>query len=322
MSIYNFLPLDLSATTSYPLDSRHSKVTIRDFAQPYTPGSSFANWLQNLPQLLAVQQLQAIAQAIVSARQQQRGVIVGLGGHVIKCGLAPLLTSLMQQGFITAVALNGAAAIHDFEIALVGQTSEDVDTQLGNGQFGMAEETGRYFNEAAQLAVAEGIGYGEALGKLLHSLAPPFASYSLLYQAYQQATPVSVHLAIGTDIVHIHRQADGAALGQATHHDFRLFCQLVTTLSHGGIYLNCGSAVLLPEVFLKAVTVVRNLGIALTQFTTANLDFLQHYRPNTNVVRRPVQGVGNGYSLTGHHELLLPLLAAAILELAQSDATN
>jgi hypothetical protein len=222
----------------------------------------------------------------------------------------------MNKGFITAIAMNGSAAIHDFEIGLVGFTSEDVDASLGKGDFGMAEETGQTINQAATLAAKEGIGLGEALGKILTQENPPNQSYSLLCAAYKQNIPLTIHLAIGTDIVHMHKTASGADLGASTHYDFRLFCSLVKELSDGGVYLNLGSAVLMPEVFLKAVTVVRNLALPLENFTTANLDFIQHYRPLTNVIKRPVAGVGQGFTLTGHHELLIPLLAATIIEMS------
>lgn len=316
MSCYEISPIDLSGTQSYSLKDRPSKVTVNDFARPYKAKATFSDWLSNLPNILAVKNLRDIARAIVQAKQLGRAVIIGMGGHVIKCGLAPVLIDLIERGFITAIAMNGSAAIHDFEIGLVGFTSEDVDSSLGKGDFGMAEETGQTINAAAALAVKEKIGLGEALGKTLTEQNPPNQEFSLLCAAYNKKIPLTIHLAIGTDIVHMHKTANGADLGASTHHDFRLFCSLVRELSDGGIYLNLGSAVLMPEVFLKAVTVVRNLGLPLTNFTTANLDFIQHYRPLTNVVKRPVAGVGQGYTLTGHHELLIPLLAAAVIELS------
>lgn len=314
MSRYKISPINLTKTQSYSLTERPSKVTIKDFAHPYKENSTFSNWLANLPNILAIKELKNLAQAIVDARQSGRAVIVGLGGHVIKCGLAPILIDLIERGFITGVAINGSAAIHDFEIATVGFTSEDVDASLGKGDFGMAEETGVFVNLAAEFAAQEQIGFGEALGAKLQNA--PNAKLSLICATYQQNIPLTVHLAIGTDIVHIHKSANGANLGAATHYDFRLFCSEVTELTDGGVYLNLGSAVLMPEVFLKAVTVVRNLGLPLKDFTTANLDFIQHYRPLTNVVKRPVAGVGRGYSLTGHHEILIPLLAATVIELS------
>ena len=313
MSIYSLTPIDLSGTQSYSLYERPSKVTVQDFAQPPTANETISTWLTKLPNILAARDLRAIAQLVVAARSQQRAIIVGIGGHVIKCGLAPILIELISQGLITGIAMNGSAAIHDFEIALAGFTSEDVDASLGQGNFGMAEETGATINQAAKLAATTQIGFGEALGAQLLTMSPPHSNSSLLCQAYQHKIPVTVHLAIGTDIIHVHKTANGADLGAATHHDFRLFCSLVTQLTGGGVYLNLGSAVIMPEVFLKAVTVIRNLGLPLVDFTTVNMDFIQHYRPLTNVVRRPVAGVGRGFSLTGHHEIMIPLLAAAIL---------
>jgi hypothetical protein len=219
----------------------------------------------------------------------------------------------MRRGFVTAFAMNGSALIHDFEIALTGATSEDVEASLASGGFGMAEETGRIINDAIRAGAADSLGMGESLGRELHKMNPPHAESSLLWSAYDAGAPVTVHVAIGTDIVHIHPNADGAATGQTTHQDFRLLCSIVRELDTGGVYLNLGSAVVLPEVFLKCVTVVRNLGHRLQDFTTANFDFIQHYRPLTNVVRRPVAGSGRGFSFTGHHEILIPLLAASVI---------
>lgn len=243
-------------------------------------------------------------------------VVWGLGGHVIKCGLAPVLIDLMERGFATAFALNGAAAIHDFEIALCGQTSEEVEAVLPEGRFGAAEETGREMNRAYVAGARDGLGAGEALGRHLEGLAPAeFAPYSLLLAAWRRSVPVTVHIAIGADTPHTHPAVDPAALGAVTHHDFRLFCTLVAGLNEGGVYINVGSAVLLPEVFLKAVSAVRNLGYPLRRFTTANLDFLQHYRPRVNVVSRPhAEAGGQGIAITGHHELMLPLLAAVLAD--------
>ena len=316
MSIYAQEPCDFSRITTYPLASRPSKVTVRDFARPLSDAEAngAAALLASLPRILAAETLRALAQQIVEAKVKQRASIWGLGGHVIKTGLAPILIDLMRRGFVTALALNGSGVIHDFEIAVAGWTSEDVDAALGDGQFGMAEETGRLLNEAVKRGAADGIGFGESAGRMLAELHPPYAAYSLLHAAYQQRVPVTAHVTLGTDIIHLHPQADGAALGAASHHDFKLFTSIIKDLAGGGVYLNVGSAVTLPEVFLKAVTVVRNLGHSLQDFTTANLDFIQHYRPLTNVVRRPVaNGAGRGYCLTGHHELTIPLLAATIL---------
>lgn len=315
MSSYTQRPIDLTGLQTYPLAARPSKVTVRDFARALSDeeAQGVVALLNSLPNILAADSLRAIAAAIVQARSKQRAIIWGLGGHVIKTGLAPILIDLMQRGFVTALAMNGSGVIHDFEIAVAGWTSEDVDSALGAGEFGMAEETGRLLNEAIKCGAQEDCGVGEAVGQMLVEMQPPHAEFSLLHEAYQRRVPVTAHLTIGADIIHLHPQADGAALGTTTHRDFRLFTALVRELDGGGVYLNLGSAVTMPEVFLKAVTVVRNLGHSLQDFTTANFDFIQHYRPLTNVVRRPVaNGAGRGYSLTGHHELMIPLLAAAI----------
>ncbi len=316
MSIYDQAPIDLAQLSTYPLDSRHSKVTVKDFARPLNDAEARAAsaLLNSLPGILAVQSLRAVAQAMLQAQTNRKAIIWGAGGHVIKTGLAPVIIDLMRRGFVTAIALNGSGVIHDFEIALIGSTSEDVDEALGQGAFGMAEETGRVLNDAIRLGARDDIGLGEAVGRMLSELQPPFAAYSLLHEAYRHKIPVTVHATMGADIIHLHPNADGASIGQTSHRDFRLLTSIVKELDGGGVYLNLGSAVTLPEIFLKAVTVVRNLGVPLQNFTTANFDFIQHYRPNTNVVKRPVaNGAGKGYSITGHHELMIPLLAAAII---------
>lgn len=313
MSRYKVEPIDLSHIATYPLASRPSKVTADAFARPTTDGSSLKDFLASLPDILAARELRELAALIREAKLKGRAIIAGLGGHVIKTGLAATLIDLMQRGYVTSFAMNGSAMIHDFEIALVGATSEDVDATLGSGSFGMAEETGRIINEAISAGAKDNLGMGEAIGRQLQQMRPAHADKSLLQAAYEARVPVTVHVAIGTDIVHIHPSADGASIGQTTHHDFRLLCSLVRELDGGGVYLNLGSAVVLPEVFLKTVTVVRNLGFGLRDFYTANFDFVQQYRPLTNVVRRPVAGSGRGFSFTGHHEIMVPLLAASIL---------
>jgi hypothetical protein len=322
-SDYAIAPLTLGDVATYPLASRKSKVSAADFAKPTAPNPSLTKVLDALPHLLAAQDLRDLLAAIHSAKRARKAVLWGIGGHVIKTGLGPVLAELMRRGFVSGMAMNGAALIHDFEIALGGQTSEDVEAGLGEGKFGMATETGLFLNQIAGSAAFSGIGYGEAAGKFLAAqnrrLKPQNAAASVLYNAYQLKIPVTVHLAIGTDIPHMHPAADGAALGAATYHDFRLFCALVKAMHPGGVYLNWGSAVLLPEIFLKAVSAVRNLGVPLRPISTANFDFIQHYRPLQNVVKRPTAAVGTGraaesrgYAITGHHELLLPLLAAAL----------
>jgi hypothetical protein len=321
MSIYSIHPIILGAVHTYPLASRKSKVSIRDFAKPSTTNTSLRKFLDALPKVLAAEDLRGLLGAIHSARKLRKAILWGIGGHVIKVGLGPILIDLMKRGFVSGIAMNGAALIHDFEIALAGNTSEDVEAGLGEGQFGMAAETGQYINEMAKLSHRIRIGYGEAAGQFLTSgiIYVKHADSSVLVAAYKHRIPVTIHLAIGTDIPHMHRAADGAALGAATHLDFRLFCALVEQMHPGGVYLNWGSAVLLPEVFLKAVSVVRNLGVPLRPITTANFDFIQHYRPLQNVVKRPTAPArgrsgpeSRGYAITGHHELLLPLVAAAL----------
>jgi len=307
-------PIDLSNVKTYELASRPSKVNIGSFASPIDSTDSLFQFLGKLPDILAVKSLRELARRIRKAKASGKPIIWGIGGHVIKTGLAPVLIDLMKKGFISAIAANGSVLVHDTEIALVGFTSEDVDASIGTGDFGAAKETGEILNIAARNGWKDSIGLGEALGRELLKINPPNAEFSLLYQAYKNKIPFTAHLTIGADIGHFHASADGAALGATSHIDFRLFCSLVREMNEGGVYLNIGSAVVLPEVFLKAVTVVRNLGFELENFTTANFDFIQHYRPNTNVVRRPIAGAsGAGFSLTGHHEIMIPLLAAQIL---------
>ncbi len=316
MSKYEKEPLDFADLKTVPIRARGGKVRVEDFAVPHRAGAGFRGWLESLPRILAADSFRAVVEALGAARDARRPVLWGLGGHVIKCGLAPVLIDLMKRGYATAFAMNGAAAIHDFEIAIAGRTSEDVEAVLPDGRFGTAEETGREMNLAIASGDREGIGIGEALGRRLEEIADPAcAGSSLLLAAYRAAAPVTVHVALGTDTPHTHPCADPAAIGRATHRDFRLFCRLVAELDGGGVYLNVGSAVVLPEVFLKAVSVVRNLGHPLEDFTTVNFDFLQHYRPRVNVVERPhARSGGRGISLTGHHELMLPLLAAVLIE--------
>jgi hypothetical protein len=309
---YGVDPIDLSGLKTVSLAERGGKVKQGDFARPYAPGSGIAAWLDTLPRILAGDTLRAVVDAIVAARARQKPVIWGMGGHVVKCGLAPVLIDLMHRGYATGFAMNGSASIHDFEIALAGQTSEDVEAVLPDGRFGAAEETGREWNRA----VSADDGLGEALGKALETLAPAaHAPASLLLQAWRARVPVTVHVAIGTDTPHTHPAVNPEALGAATHRDFRLFCALVAGINGGGVYINAGSAVVLPEVFLKAVSCVRNLGHELRDFSTVNMDFLQQYRPRVNVVERPhAESGGKGYALTGHHEIMIPLLAAALIE--------
>jgi hypothetical protein len=302
---------DLSGVATYPLKSRGSKARAEDFARPVADGASVHALIDSLPDILAAADFKAVVHAITDAKRSDGGIVWGLGAHVIKTGIGPVLVDLMERGFVSAIATNGAAIIHDFEVALVGATSEDVDGTLGPGRFGMAEETGRLLNAAINDGVANGLGIGQAVTAYLATKEPQFARTSLLCAAARLGIPVTVHVAIGTDIIHMHPAANGAALGEGSLRDFKYFVSNVARLEHG-VYLNCGSAVVLPEVFLKAVALARNRGVALAGLTTVNLDFIRQYRPQTNVVSRPTAGTGRGYTLIGHHEIMIPLLAAAL----------
>ena len=302
---------DLSGVRTYPLDGRRSKARVEDFARPVGKGASFATWLESLPAILGAADLRRVVAAIVAARQGGHGIVWGIGAHVIKTGVSPVLIDLIHRGYVSALAMNGAGVIHDFEIALSGATSEDVDEALGPGRFGMAEETGRELNAAINTGVRRGLGLGQSVVEFLHHLQPRFANISVLSAAGRLEVPVTVHVAIGTDVIHMHPDASGAALGEGSLRDFRYFVSNVARLEKG-VYVNCGSAVILPEVFLKAVALSRNTGCSLQGLTTVNIDFMRQYRPQTNVVSRPVAGIGRGYSLVGHHEILIPLLAAAL----------
>jgi hypothetical protein len=306
-------PLSLEGLTTYSLKDRPSKVSQEDFARPWTRGQSFKEFVARLPRILAGQTLQDIAAAWVRARRGGRPVLLGMGAHPLKVGLNPILIDLIDRGLITGLAVNGAVIIHDAEIAMVGRTSEDVDQVLGQGQFGMARETAEFLNGATAWGAREGLGLGEAVGRRLRESDFPHKGLSLLAAAAGQEIPATVHVAVGTDIIHLHPSCNPGALGEASHRDFRLFAAQVSRLA-GGVYINLGSAVILPEVFLKALTLARNLGHRVEPLTTVNLDFVQHYRPLTNVVRRPTAGSGQGYALTGHHEILVPLLAGLVVE--------
>ena len=309
---FSYDQFDLSGVQTYPLKSRKSKARLEDFAKPCPADVRVGAFVDSLPDILAAADFKAIVRAIVAAKEHDGGVVWGLGAHVIKTGLGPVVIDLMERGFVSAIATNGAAIIHDFEIALIGATSEDVDEALGPGRFGMADETGRLLNEAITNGVAAGLGIGQAVSEFLHAKTPQFGRSSILDAAARLRIPLTVHVAIGTDIIHMHPAASGAALGEGSLRDFRYFVSNVARLERG-VYLNCGSAVVLPEVFLKAVALARNRGIALAELTTVNLDFVRMYRPQTNVVARPTAGTGRGYSLVGHHEIMIPMLAAALV---------
>jgi Deoxyhypusine synthase len=304
---------DLSGVTTYPLASRPSKARVEDFARPFTKGAGFAEWLERLPDMLAARDLKSVVSRMRRAKDEGGGIIWGFGAHVIKTGLSPILIDLMRRGFVSALATNGAGIIHDFEVAIGGATSEDVDETLGPGRFGMAEETGRTLNEAIAHGVRGGLGIGQAVGAYLRGASPKHVPLSIAAAASELDIPLTVHVAIGTDIIHMHPSASGSAIGEGSLRDFRYFVSNVARLERG-VFLNCGSAVVLPEVFLKAVALARNHGRPLTDLTTVNLDFARLYRPQMNVVSRPTRGIGVGYAITGHHELLIPLLAAALIE--------
>jgi hypothetical protein len=307
-------PLELSGIRTHSLAERKSKVALADFARPQRPGQTFAEFWDSLPRILAGQTLRELSREILRGRELGKPIVWGLGAHVLKVGLSPVLVDLMEKGLVSGLALNGAGIVHDFELATAGQTSEEVAEGLGSGEFGMAKETGEEVNRAIVEGDRDGLGLGASLGRYLHERQAPHIEVSLLAAAHRLGLPATVHVAIGTDIVHMHPACDPAAVGRASHLDFRIFAAQVARLGGGGVYLNVGSAVLLPEVFLKAVTLARNLGHQIEDFTTANLDFIQAYRPRTNVVERPTRGSGRGFSLTGHHEVMIPLLAAALAE--------
>ena len=306
---------DLSQVRTQPFHERASKVRVEDFAASPAPGKSFTEFLSGLPNILAGPEIGRIARAVVQARKNDRSVVVSLGGHVVKTGMAPVIIALMERGLITCVAVNGALAIHDAEIALFGATSEDVVAGLRTGTFGMADETAAFYNGAISAGVREGLGIGEALGQELIRRNAPHADVSLLAAAYRCGMPLTVHIALGTDIVHCHPNTDGAALGEGSLRDFRILTQQMGGLAGGGVLLNLGSAVVLPEVLLKAIALLRNRDKdAFTGFLGVNFDFIQHYRSNQQVVTRVQSIGGSGMALTGHHEIMIPLLAQAIIE--------
>jgi hypothetical protein len=306
-------PLSLNGITTYRLSERPAKVSQADFGAPWRKGGSLKEFVDRLPRILAAETLREVAAAWIRARRAGRPVLLGMGAHPIKVGLNPVLIDLMRRGLITGVALNGAGIIHDAEVAMVGRTSEDVDAVLGCGQFGMAAETAEFLNGAIAWGGENQLGLGEAVGRRLLQNNFPHLDLSLVAAATSLEIPLTVHVAIGTDIIHLHPSVAPEALGATTHRDFRLFAAMVSDLADG-VFLNLGSAVIIPEVFLKSVTLARNLGHKVAPLTTVNLDFLQHYRPLTNVVRRPTAGIGRGFALTGHHELMLPLLSALVIE--------
>ncbi len=309
-----YSPISLEKIKTYSLKTRDNKVNIEQhFPKPPQAGGSFDDFFKNLPQVLGAESLHKVVAAIVNAHKNQRPVVLAMGGHVIKCGLQPVLKKLIEDGVITAVAMNGSATIHDYEVSLVGATSEDVGAVLQAGDFGFSEETGCGMNQALENGRKAGFGFGESIGRAIIDNIHPHREFSLLASCVENNIPVTVHVALGTDIIHQHPQADGAVIGQLSMQDFHLLTSVVADLGDGGVWLNVGSAVLMPEVFLKALSIAQNLGHKVDDFTTANFDMIQHYRPLQNVVKRPTSGQGRGYTITGHHEINIPLLAHAVL---------
>jgi hypothetical protein len=298
-----------------PIARRPNKVAAAEFASPPGKDRSFSAFLQSLPDVLVARDFRLVVNAIASASKNQRAVVVMLGGHIVKTGLAPLLIDLMNRGVITHLAMNGSAAIHDYEIARFGATSEDVASGLVDGTFGMAEETGGGMNQAFTVGMKSSWGMGEALARALEQLPLANPELSVMLSAHRLAIPFTVHAALGAEIIHQHPATDGAAIGDTSHRDFRRLAASLLSLHDGGVVLNLGSAVIMPEVFLKALTIARNLNDGKpTGFTTCDLDMQRHYRPRVNVVQRPTQGGGKGYEITGHHEIMVPLLVWGVVE--------
>lgn len=308
-----YTPVNPRGLKTYSIVDRHSKVSIEQSARPHQKGGLFRDFADRLPDFLAARDIKAVVQAVVQAHRNGRPVVLGMGAHAIKVGLSPLIIDLMRRGIITAVAANGACIIHDFEIAFIGRTSEDVGRELCTGSFGMGRETGNMVNKAISEGVGKGEGIGRSMGSFIESSSFPFKERSIFREGFRLDIPMTVHVAVGTDIIHMHPEADGASIGEGSLRDFRLFTSVVADLE-GGVYINLGSAVMLPEVFLKALTTARNLGNTVEAFTTVNMDFVQHYRPRENVLHRPTMTKGQCFALTGHHEIMLPLLAAMITE--------
>ncbi|MDR2827030.1 MAG: hypothetical protein LBV77_03210 [Candidatus Adiutrix intracellularis] len=305
--------LNFKAICTTDLEGRNSKVQISDFAKPLKKGLMLREFFQGLPNILAAADLHEAAERIITAKKLGRPIILAMGGHAIKVGLTSIIIDLMERDILDALATNGSVMVHDSEAALVGATSEDVAATLNSGQFGVTEQTGSIINRAARMAAKKNQGLGRTLGENLISLEPPFLNLSLFAATVRLDKIITVHAAVGTDVYNIHPEADGAALGKATMNDFHLFCCLIANLE-GGVFINLGSAVIIPEVFLKALTLVRNLGRQIRNITTINMDFIRHYRPQVNIVNRPTQDGGRGFYFIGHHEIMFPLLMALVLE--------
>ncbi len=308
-----YRPLSFEKIRTYPLSVRKSKVEIGLAAIPHKKNALFGTFMDNLPSVLAAADLKSVVQAVVRARRKNRPVVLGMGAHPIKVGLSPVIIDLMRRGIITALATNGACIVHDFELSLLGRTSEDVASELCSGKFGMARETGRELNVAIRKGVKKGYGIGRSVGEYISAGRNRFKGMSLFAEGFGLGMPTTVHVGVGTDIIHMHPEADGASIGKGSLKDFKLFASVVSDLE-GGVYINLGSAVIMPEVFLKALTVARNRGYKVEDITTVNMDFIQHYRPRENVLCRPTMNKGKSCALTGHHEIMFPLLAASIIE--------
>jgi len=306
--------IDIRKVKTYSVKKRQSKVALADFARPPRRRAGFRDFYASLPDILKARDIRAIVDAIVAARRKKKAVIFMAGAHVIKCGLNPVVIELLKKKAISCIVLNGAGVIHDFEIALQGKTSEDVGENLKDGKFGMGLETADFINNAVNSGVLEGSGFGQAVARAMAGARLPYKNLSLLYNAHRYGVPVCVHVAIGTDIIHQHASFDGSRTGEGTLRDFYQLTECVRALNNGGVALNFGSAVMLPEVFLKALNLARNLGFKVKNFTTANFDMIYHYRPLQNVVSRPVMSGGKGFYIIGHHEIMLPLVAQAIIE--------
>ena len=319
MSKYKIQPTSPTGIKTYSLSLRKSKVDVTHFAHSFVPQENFNAFFDSLPNILAGKDFKTFISLMNKARKKNRAIIFALGAHVIKVGLNPIIIDLMEEGWMTALSLNGAGIIHDFEIAYAGHTSEDVELQIRKGRFGLAQETGEWLNDAINLAPRQKLGLGEAFGKMIANSNFPHKKLSLVGRAYELNIPVTVHVALGTDIIHFHPKIKGEAVGKGSMRDFFLFCSSLEKLEGGGIFLNIGSAVILPEVFLKALAFLRNKGKKLEQFTTAVFDFIHQYRPYQNVVRRPVKEKGRGFYFIGHHEFMVPLLAASLKVIGQRE---
>lgn len=316
MSEYKYNPLYPEKLNTIPLKDRESKVRVEDFGKALKKGCSFKEWMESLPNILAIKDLKELAKSVLNAVERKRAVMLAMGAHVIKVGLSPLIIDLMENGILTSISVNGACLVHDLEIALEGKTSEDVEKHLKDGSFGVARDTGEIINRASLLCLQEDIGLGEAMGRVMAETPLSYPEYSLFLKAWKLNIPVTVHVAIGTDIFNFHPNVSGDAIGKGSLRDFFLFSSIVRGLDNGGVFLNIGSAVIIPEVFLKALTYVRNMGYQVKNFTTAVFDFIVQYRALKNVAERPVSESGKGFYFVGHHEILIPLIAGMLKEMS------